>query len=145
MKTAVQTVSRGTPAANAGEKMRAKGIHHLVVTEQSELVGVLSARDLRRFTRRGGSKQPLVVGDVMTPQVVTVAAGTSVHRAANVMRGRSVGCLVVTDGGRVVGIVTTADLLDQLGQGRHARTSESRPALHFRVPHEKQHRSGASW
>jgi CBS domain-containing protein len=82
----------------------------------------------------------------MTPRVVTVKPDTSVHRAVNVMRGHSIGCVIVVDGRRAVGIVTLADLLDHIdGKRRHRRDMQTPPDLHYRVPHKKQHRAGGAW
>ena len=145
MSVDVQTVSRGTPAANARERMRTKKIHHLLVKDGAELVGVLSARDLRRGERRGGGVKTRLVADCMTTGAVTVDPDTSVHRAANMMRGRSIGCLIVVDKGRPVGIVTVADLLDQIPARRHRLDKQTPPDLHYRVPHKKQHRAGGAW
>jgi len=145
MSAGVQTVRPGTPASNARERMKAKHLHHLLVKEGSELVGVLSARDLGRGARRGDAVRRIVVADFMTPRVVTVPPTTSVHRAANVMRGHSLGCLIVVDDGRAVGIVTVADLLDEIHGRRHRRDKQTPPDLHYRVPHKKQHRAGGSW
>ena len=67
-------------------------------------------------------------------------------KAANLMRGRSVGCVVVAREGRVVGIVTVSDLLELIGRDLAVETRrESRPALHHRVPHRKQHRPTGVW
>lgn len=146
MSVGVQTVRPGTPAATARERMRTKGIHHLLVMEGADVLGVLSARDLARGGGRGHAARKLVVADFMTPRVVTVRPETSVHRAANMMRGHSIGCVIVTDESRAVGIVTLADLLDQVGgRRRHRRDSRTPPDLNFRVPHRKQHRAGGSW
>jgi len=124
--------------------MRRRSIHHLLVKEGRELVGVLSARDLKRGARRGNEPRRTVVADFMTPTVVAVQSGTSVHKAANLMRGHSIGCLIVVDAGEATGIVTLADLLEQAGEARRHRGGR-RPALHYRVPHRKQHRAGAAW
>ena len=146
MSAGVQTVSPGMPAANARERMKAKRIHHLLVQEGTALVGVLSARDLARSARRGGSTvKRLLVADFMTPRVVTVTPDTSVRRAANVMRGQSIGCLIVVDKGGAVGIVTVADLLDQIHSRRHRVDRQTPPDLHYRVPHRKQRRAGGAW
>jgi CBS domain-containing protein len=146
MTAGVQTVSPGTPAANARERMRTEQIHHLLVQEGAELVGVLSARDLGRSGGRGRAPKKLVVADFMTPRVVTVAPGTSVHRAANLMRGHSIGSLIVVDEGHAVGIVTVADLLDWIDENRrHRADRQTPPDLHYRVPHRKQHRAGGAW
>jgi CBS domain-containing protein len=113
MTTGVQTVSAGAPAATARERMRTKRIHHLLVKRGAQLVGVLSAGDLGRGARRRSAKKVLVA-DLMTPTVVTVTPRTSVHEAATLMRGRSIGSLIIVDRGRAVGIVTVADLLERM-------------------------------
>lgn len=112
MTKAVETVNPAVLASEAKTRMRQKHIHHLVVTQGSELRGVVSERDL------GGPKLPKALGrwtveDLMTSPVVTVTTRTPVRRAAALMKGRSIGSLVVTSAnGNVAGIVTVADLLD---------------------------------
>lgn len=114
MNKAVETVNPQVAASEARTLMRNKKIHHLVVTRGGALEGVLSERDL------GGPKLPKVlgkftVGDLMTTPVVAVTSRTLVRRAAALMKGRSIGSLVVTSAnGKVAGIVTVSDLLDLL-------------------------------
>ena len=116
MSKAVDTVRPSVHASEAKTRMRQKKVHHLVVTEGSELQGIVSDRDL------GGPKLPKVlgkwtVGDLMTSPVLTVTTRTPVRRAAALMRGRSIGSLVVTSAnGKVTGIVTVADLLEQMAR-----------------------------
>lgn len=111
MNKAVETVNPSVAASEAKTRMRQRKIHHLVVTRGGELQGVVTDRDL------GGAKLPKVlgkwtVGDLMTTPVVTVTTRTLVRRAASLMRGRSIGSLVVTSAnGKVAGIVTVSDLL----------------------------------
>jgi len=114
MTTGVQTVTPGTSAAQARERMRTNRIHHLLVTEGTEVVGLLSSRDLARGARRTSVGKSVLVTDLMTPRVVMVRPDTSVRRAADLMRGRAIGSLIVVDRGRAVGIVTVADLLDRI-------------------------------
>jgi len=116
MSNAVETVKPTVQASEAKTRMRQKKIHHLVVTEGAQLQGIVSDRDL------GGPKLPKVlgkwtVGDLMTSPVITVTTRTLVRRAAALMKGRSIGSLVVTSAnGKVAGIVTVADLLEQLAR-----------------------------
>jgi CBS domain-containing protein len=114
MTTGVQTVTPATSAAQARNRMRANRIHHLLVKEGTELVGMLSARDLARGARHNRAARRATVTDLMTPSVVMVGPDTSVRRAADLMRGRAIGSLIVVDRGRAVGIVTIADLLDRI-------------------------------
>ena len=114
MTAGVQTVKPGTPAARARDRMRKNHIHHLLVQQGDELVGLLSARDLARGARRTTAAKTMVVADLMTPQVVIVTPDTPVHQAADLMRGRSIGSLIVVDRGRAVGILTVSDLLERI-------------------------------
>ncbi|MGE0460658.1 MAG: CBS domain-containing protein [Vicinamibacterales bacterium] len=145
MSENVATVEPQTPAAMAAQLMRSKGIHHLVVMDNGVLQGVVSARDLPESVttgRRGGKN----VEDVMQTHVVTVGPNALTSRAANVMRGRAIGSLVVVQRGKVMGIVTVSDLLDLVGQGAGRQPKRAaRPILKKRVPHRKQHGSGGGW
>lgn len=121
MSKAVETVKPQVHASEAKTRMRNRNIHHLVVMEGTKLAGIVSERDL------GGSKLSKVLGrrtveELMTTPVVTVTTRTPVRRAAALMKGRSIGSLVVTSAnGKLAGIITVADLLDLL-----VRTPERR-------------------
>jgi CBS domain-containing protein len=117
MSTPVATVPPGRSADAAWQQMAMKGVHHLVVTDGSAVVGLLSERDVGG--RRGAAlRTGRTVRDLMSNQPVTVPLDTTVRRAANLMRGRSIGSLVVTDAnGRLRGIVSVSDLLELLGRG----------------------------
>jgi CBS domain-containing protein len=82
----------------------------------------------------------------MTASVVTAPSTTTMRKAANLMRGHSIGCIVVADAGRVAGIVTTSDLLDLVGRGSERPVaSTTRWTLKHRAPHRKQHRATGIW
>jgi CBS domain-containing protein len=76
--------------------------------------------------------------------VLSIDQGETVRRAANLMQGRNIGCLAVTEHGKLVGIVTVSDLLRLLGKGGDRRVARDRASLHYRVPHRKQ-RNGSRW
>ena len=145
MTTVVQTVTAAMPADDAWNLMRIKGIRHLVVTQGRRIVGILSDRDAGG--RQGASvRDGRTVGDLMTASVVTVPSTTTMRKAANLMRGHSIGCVVVADAGRVTGIVTTSDLLDLVGRGSERPVATAtRWTLKHRVPHKKQHRAAGVW
>jgi acetoin utilization protein AcuB len=141
MTQPVETVPPSTPLDQAAGLMRALRVHHLVVKDGSKITGILSTADLPSpGTKHDGGG----VRDVMSLNVASIDEGETVRRAANLMRGRSIGCLIATRAGKMVGIVTVSDLLDLLGKGGERRVANPRASLHYRVPHEKQHR-GRSW
>lgn len=137
MTEGVVTVPPTAAAEDAWQTMRAQRIHHLVVGSPSKPAGVLSARDLGG---RGGAvmRRGRTVADLMEPDLVAVNELEPVRKIANVMRGRSIGCVLVTSGRRVSGIITVSDLLELIGRGsdRPMKLTE-RQALHNRVPHRR--------
>ena len=108
MTDRVYTVSPYIPSEDAWNLMRLRRIHHLVVTEDGSIVGVLSARDFSGV-KGPRARERHTVADLMTRHAVTISPTTPVNKAANIMQGRSIGCLVVVTGRRIVGIVTVAD------------------------------------
>ncbi len=140
MTKGVETVPPGMPAADAWELMRRKSIHHLVVVDGSRVIGILSDRDAAG--RSGGSvRSKFDVVDLMTSAVVTVAPDATVRKIANVMRGRSIGCVPVVDGKRLLGIVTVSDLLELVGGGVGRPSHAERHTLNYRGPHRKTKQS----
>jgi CBS-domain-containing membrane protein/ribosome-associated translation inhibitor RaiA len=137
MSAKVITMKPNEHAESAWSKMQQHHIRHLVVVEKQQIVGVLSDRNLGgqkgRDMRRGR-----VVGDLMTSQVVTASPEMQIRQAANLMRGRSIGCLPVMNEGELVGIVTTTDVLTELGRGR-VRPNRRPPQRPVRRPKDTAH------
>jgi CBS domain-containing protein len=144
MTERVQTVPATMPALEAWELMRRKRIHHLVVTEGQDVLGVLSDRD-------GGGPADMgvqagyTVADLMTSRVVTVGPNETIRAVANMMRGRTIGCMPVVDKDRLVGIVTVSDLLQVLGRGIDRPARPGRPIATHRVPHRRRRHAGGAW
>lgn len=142
----VVTMLPDDSAEAAWELMRRNGFHHVVVTRgPGAVVGILSDRDTGG-TRGASLRRGRTVEDLMTRNVVTVDPSVTVRKAANLMRGRSIGSVVVTNRGRVVGIVTVADLLELLGRGsdRPVATTK-RWTLKHRAPHRKRVATTGVW
>lgn len=129
MSTPVATIAATATAGEANETMKRENIHHLVVGKGRNLVGVVSARDLI------GADPTQALRELVAVTAVAATPRTTVREAANLLRGRSIGCLPVVDGGRVVGIVTTSDLLELIGKGVERPVARTvRPTLSERGP-----------
>lgn len=70
------------------------------------------------------------VGDIMTPTAYTVPHDTTVAEVARTMVTGRIHRLLVTRAGRVVGIVTTLDLLKTLYSAPEATSASTRRARH---------------
>ncbi len=134
MRTNVETVDQEEFAEAAYNRMRVRRIRHLIVLSGSEIVGVLSERDLGGKDREAMRLSHKVL-NFMTPYAVKTRPEMTVKQAARLMRGWSIGCLPVVDRGRLVGIITVSDLLDIVARGgkqapvRKARRPASRKTL----------------
>jgi CBS domain-containing protein len=133
MSVGVVTVGPDEPAEAAWTTMRRDRIRHLVVVDRARVVGLVSERDLGG---RDGKelRKSRTVRDVMTSGPVSATPTTTLRQAANLMRGQTIGCLLVVDRGKLVGLVTTTDLLDQLGRGATRPTVRTEAAPVRRAP-----------
>ena len=78
----------------------------------------------RRAARQGGERKPtpetvlrLRLGDLMSRPVVTAKPSETLRAVAKRMNLHAIGCVVVVDQGRVVGVVTERDLLRCTAKG----------------------------
>jgi CBS domain-containing protein len=112
MTSNVVTVTLSDPIKEAERLMNVSDIRHLpVVGASSEIVGILSDRDLARGRAKG-----LAGGDrvdrVMTAPCVTARSDQPAHEAIGVLIRRKIGALPVVDKeGRLVGMITETDFL----------------------------------
>jgi CBS domain-containing protein len=84
----------------------------LLVMQGNTLSGIVSERDYaRKVILMGRSSADTPVRDIMTAQVITVQPETTVEKCMQIMTERRVRHLPVTDGGRVVGMVSIGDLV----------------------------------
>jgi len=131
MTRRVETVPPEESVDSAIRRMRNARVRHLVVVRGRRVLGVLSDRDLGLETDKS-------VGDVMTAHAVSASPDMTIRKAANLLRGRSIGCLPVMEDGNLVGIVTTTDLLERIGRGAERPISRGkRWTLKGRGPRRK--------
>lgn len=115
MTASPEVVGRGTSISSAAERMKQHSIRHLPVVDGQKLIGVVSERDLRLITAmRGVNADQVPVDEVMTPAPYDVAPETPLDEAAAVMARCKYGSAVITEGGKVIGILTTTDALRAL-------------------------------
>jgi len=98
----------------AASLMNWKHIRHVPVEDdEGNLVGVVSHRDLLEIMARNRLRngQEIVIKDVMKTELVTVGPQTPTLEALTLMRQKSIGCLPIVQGGKLVGMVTAHDFL----------------------------------
>jgi acetoin utilization protein AcuB len=141
MSERVQTIGPDESAERVWDLMNAKGLKHLVVKDGTAVVGIFSDSDAGG--RSGAAiRSGKTVRQLMDPHVIAVSRDDTVRKAANVMAGHRSGCLPVIHHGKLVGVVTVADMLKVIGRGIDRPNHESRAPTHYRVPHRKNGAAG---
>lgn len=118
----VVTLERNEKLNVADDVMRLGRIRHLpVVDEDGNLAGIVSQRDLfhsgllRALGFGSHAKERalevLVLKEAMKTEVLTTSPSAPLTEAAKLMLERKVGCLMVVEGKRIVGILTESDFV----------------------------------
>jgi CBS domain-containing protein len=94
----------------AARLMRDRDIGDVVVVDDQRVRGIVTDRDLVVRGLASGFAPSTHLGDVLTEGVITVDAGETIGRAAEIMRERAVRRLPVLDGDVLVGVVSLGDL-----------------------------------
>lgn len=141
MSTGVHHVSPRLGLIDLENELSSQRISGAPVVERNEVVGVVSRSDIARALSRERSKsaaaaayyfetdasadegsidptdgalqslRKLTVRDVMTPEVISVAGDHSVVSVAELMRSKRVHRVLVIEGGSLLGIVTSLDIV----------------------------------
>jgi acetoin utilization protein AcuB len=112
MSEAPFTIESKASAADALQVCRLHGVRHLPVMDDGWFVGLVSDRDLRLCAGRGELERR--VGEIMSTDLAMLGPESLLSDAADLMQRRNVESIPVTREGRLVGILTTADLLEHL-------------------------------
>lgn len=125
MKREVITVHHGDPISTARKAMQEHGIHHLPVVSGQALIGIITHADILRvsFGDAFDADQravdatldhTLTLEEVMEKSPKTIAETTTIREAAQILGDGNIHSLPVVRGEKLVGIVTSTDLLRYL-------------------------------
>lgn len=148
MTTDVATARPDTPLKEVARTLAEHSISGLpVVDAEGELVGIVSEHDLlpgspeepdhpglmrRLHLRSNGTRPPArVAADVMSSPVVSIEPYWSIPGAAAIMRDNEVKRLPVVRQGRVVGIVSRADVIRAIARNDSEIQREVREVIAF--------------
>ncbi len=123
MQSEVTSAPLGTPVQEAYEILRDGGFRHLpILDEFGKVAGILSDRDLRSVgaiykDEATGTEDFLVTEDttvdkIMATNPFSVSPEDSLSFAIDIIREKRIGCLIVSKGGDLLGVVSYLDLLD---------------------------------
>ena len=120
-----KTVHIGQPLSDAYTLLQDQPFRHLPVVDGDVPVGMISSTDILKlvYDVEGSDDRMLrtmldhqfTLEDAMTTDLVSVSTGDSLRAVADHMAGGTINSvLVVDDHGKLAGIVTSTDLIQQL-------------------------------
>jgi CBS domain-containing protein len=102
--------------ADAAQAMRDSAVGAVLVVDGDTLCGLVTDRDLVIRALAESALPDSPVGQVVSPDLIAVAADDEADAAARVMQAHAVRRLPVMDDGRIVGIVSIGDLAVSRGE-----------------------------
>jgi CBS domain-containing protein len=116
MTRALITVNLSTTALQVAKMMEQGGIGAILVQNNSNPVGIVTDRDFA--TRIAANDLPLdtAVENIMSTPLITINHDEPISAAAERMTSQKIRKLAVTENGKIVGIVTSTDLVTQLAK-----------------------------
>ena len=114
--TGVMSVAPGDTVLSALQLMQEKDIGAVVVLEGDTLAGIMTERDYaRKGELQGKAAKDVPVRQIMTGgPLICAAPGDSVERCRALMSQHRVRHLAVCDDGRVIGVLSIRDVLEEI-------------------------------
>jgi len=125
MHTYLVTVPPDTNLLKAKEIIDKKRINHLLVVDKNQdLIGIVSDRDVKQSWASPATAlsvhelnyllAQLTVESIMAKKIISISPGTTIERAAYIMQKNRINALPVIESEKLVGIITSTDVMEVL-------------------------------
>jgi CBS domain-containing protein len=106
-----RSIGASASVVEAAQLMREKHIGSLPITDDEQLVGMITDRDITtRVVAEAADPKTTSVGDVSSRDLISVEPDNDLDEALQLMASHQVRRLPVVENGRLVGIVAQADI-----------------------------------
>lgn len=110
------TIDAASSIQQAAQKMSDHGYSSLLVTQDKQLAGILTDKDLRIRCTAAGLPTDQPVSDIMSGNLVSVSRTTNAFDALMLMSRKHIHHLPVMDDDELLGMITVTDLLRKEGE-----------------------------
>ena len=114
-QTGFFSVSANSTVKGALEVLSEKNIGAVLVMEGTKLIGIFSERDYaRKGELQGRIAGSTAIREVMTSSLASVTPDQTVEECRKIMGERRIRHLPVLDGAKVIGVLSSKDILDEI-------------------------------
>ena len=136
-RTKLVTLNRQAKAYQAARAMADNHIGAVLVSDPRGLAGIVTDRDLAlAVLGHGLDPTATSLSEIMSEEVVTCDVGADLAQVARLMQEHGVRRIPVTDGGRVIGLITLDDLVVEGMVGPEALRAIVTAQLEEAAPHK---------
>ncbi len=112
MRTNIEAISSEETISSAVTQMTDKLIGALLVTEDAEMIGIVTERDLiQKAMAYDTDLNEVPIHTIMNRPLIGIDINRTVHDASDLMAEKWIRHLPVTDNGKIVGILSVRDLI----------------------------------
>ena len=114
MTKAIISVTNETTVFQVAKMMEQGGIGAVLVKKNDHLSGIITGRDYATKIVAHNLPSDTPVEQIMSSPLITINFDESISAAADRMTSKKIRKLAVTDNGKIIGLITSTDLVTQL-------------------------------
>ena len=116
MTKALITVNLSTTAPQIAKMMEQGEIGAVLVKDSDNIVGIITDRDFATKIAANNLSYDTPIAKIMSSPLITIDHNKSISAAAEMMSKKKIRKLAVSENGRIVGLITSTDLVNQLAK-----------------------------
>ena len=116
MTKAIISVNTKTTVLQVAKMMENGGIGAVLVKKDGHLSGIITDRDYATKIVSHNLSSDTPVEQIMSSPLITINCDESISAAAKRMTSKKIRKLAVTDNGKIIGLITSTDLVTQLSK-----------------------------
>ena len=116
MTKAIISVTNETTVFQVAKMMEQGGIGAVLVKKNGHLSGIITDRDYATKIVAHNLPSDTPVEQIMSSPLITINFDESISDAAERMTSKKIRKLAVTDNGKIIGLITSTDLVTQLSK-----------------------------
>ena len=116
MNKALISVNLTTTAFQIARMMELEVIGAILVKENGTHVGIITDRDFAIKITANNLPLDTPVKEIMSSPIITINHNEPISSAAEMMNHQKVRKLAVSDNGKIIGIITSTDLVNQIAK-----------------------------